>query len=99
MLSIGKMTVGQEKYYLNLAQEDYYLEGGEPEGHWLGSGAGELGLRGVVEAEELSSLFRGSPQQAVAYLLAEADISDRDLDEIRRMIDSQKQKKRRGTES
>jgi len=47
----------------------------------------------------LSSLFRGSPEQAIAYLLDEADISDSDLDEIRRMIDSRKQKKRRGGKS
>jgi len=47
----------------------------------------------------LSSLFRGSPEQAITYLLDEADISDSDLDEIRRMIDSRKQKKGRGGKS
>jgi hypothetical protein len=39
MLSIGKMTMGQQDYYATLAREDYYLEGGEPPGRWLGRGA------------------------------------------------------------
>ena len=42
--------------------------------------------------------FQGSPRQAIAYLLADTDISDSDLNEIRRMIDSRKQRQRKGTE-
>ena len=45
--------------------------------------------------ELLPSLFQGSPRQAIAYLLTDTDITDADLDEIRRMIDYRKSK---GTE-
>jgi BlaI family penicillinase repressor len=45
----------------------------------------------------LSSLFEDSPRQAIAYLLSDADLSDRELDEIRRLIDSRKRWSR-GTE-
>jgi len=45
----------------------------------------------------LASLFEDSPRQAIAYLLSDADISDSDLDEIRRLIDSRKEKSK-GTE-
>jgi len=38
-------------------------------------------LKDLVE-----SLFHDSPQQAIAYLLDEADITDAELDELRRMI-------------
>lgn len=63
MLSIGAMKGGQVEYYLRLAQEDYYLEGGEPPGRWKGRGAKALGLKGVVEAEELRRCFTGySPE-------------------------------------
>lgn len=43
MLSIGAMAAGQDKYYLRLATEDYYLAGGEPPGRWWGRGAEHLG--------------------------------------------------------
>lgn len=59
MLSIGAMKSGQQDYYQSLAQEDYYLEGGEPPGKWLGQGAKALGLAGVVRSQELSASFRG----------------------------------------
>jgi BlaI family penicillinase repressor len=42
----------------------------------------------------LAALFEDSPRQAIAYLLNDADISDRELDEIRRLIDSHKQKRK-----
>ena len=59
MLSIGAMANGQDEYYLNLGREDYYLEGGEPPGQWLGSGAGRLGLQGRVAGDELRALVQG----------------------------------------
>ena len=40
----------------------------------------------------LASLFQNSPQQAIVYLLDHANISDADLEEIRRMIDSRNRK-------
>lgn len=59
MLSIGIMSGGQCTYYLDLAQEDYYLEGGEPKGVWWGSGVQKLGVKGKVERDELKLLFSG----------------------------------------
>jgi len=59
MLSIAAMAGGQSSYYLSLAREDYYLEGGEPPGRWLGNGAARLGLSGQVERHELEELFEG----------------------------------------
>lgn len=53
MLSIHSMGQGASGYYLSLAREDYYLEGGEPPGSWWGMLAGEVG------AEELVALMRG----------------------------------------
>ena len=46
MLSIGAMGHGQGTYYVGLAQEDYYLGGGEPPGQWVGQGSARLGLTG-----------------------------------------------------
>jgi len=59
IVSIGKLSSGSHNYYLNLGQEDYYLEGGEPPGTWFGAGAEALGLKGNVSKEVLSNLFRG----------------------------------------
>ncbi|MEQ9617185.1 MAG: MobF family relaxase [Phycisphaerales bacterium] len=60
MLSIRHMTAGKENYYLQLAHEDYYLEGGEPPGTWFGHGARTLGLfEGTVSGEVLRGLFDG----------------------------------------
>jgi len=44
MLSIGAMKSGQQGYYLTLAREDYYLNGGEPPGVWHGEGPPTWGL-------------------------------------------------------
>lgn len=71
MLSISAMTGGQERYYTDLAREDYYLEGGEPLGCWFGKGAERLGLTGLVEREQLSALFRGyAPDERMLVLNA-----------------------------
>ena len=59
MLSICVMAAGQARYYTELAREDYYLEGGEPRGVWLGQGATSLGLEGTVQKEALRNLFLG----------------------------------------
>lgn len=53
------MSGGQATYYLSLAREDYYLEGGEPPGRWHGNGALALGLTGEVEPAVLYNLFAG----------------------------------------
>lgn len=63
MLSVGAMGAGQGNYYVGLAREDYYLEGGEPLGHWWGDGARVLELTGAVEKDALQNLLRGvSPE-------------------------------------
>lgn len=53
------MGGGQSRYYLDLASEDYYLDGGEPLGKWFGRGADKLGLSGTVERRDLERAFSG----------------------------------------
>jgi conjugative relaxase-like TrwC/TraI family protein len=59
MLSISAMAGDSADYYLNLAREDYYLNGGEPPGIWWGTGATNLNLSGKVSPEDLHSIFKG----------------------------------------
>jgi conjugative relaxase-like TrwC/TraI family protein len=62
VLSIGKLAVGQERYYeQQVAQglDDYFTGRGESPGRWIGRGAADLGLRGTVEDGELSMLMAG----------------------------------------
>jgi conjugative relaxase-like TrwC/TraI family protein len=59
MLSIKVIKVGSEAYYLDLAREDYYFNGGEPPGQWMGSGCRFLNLAGTVERQAFSRLFNG----------------------------------------
>ncbi len=62
MLSIGKLAAGQEGYYLDAVAhgaEEYYLGAGEVAGYWLGTGAGQLGLDGVVGDDAFVALLRG----------------------------------------
>ena len=70
LLSIGKLAASQAKYYLEQARgrvdviqsvaggaEDYYAHAKEARGVWLGRGAAQLALGGVVGAEELRRLL------------------------------------------
>lgn len=59
MLSIGTLSAGQGFYYTDLAREQYYLDGGEPPGHWSGQAAERLGLSGEVGREELHQVLQG----------------------------------------
>ncbi len=59
MLSVAALSGGQERYYLDLAREDYYLQGGEPPGTWHGKGAERLQLHGTVERHALTQVLRG----------------------------------------
>lgn len=65
VLSIAKLSAGQERYYLDQAPdrvdaagslaggaEDYYLDPGEARGRWFGAGAARLGLQRDVGAGE-----------------------------------------------
>lgn len=72
------MAGGNAKYYLELAREDYYLDGGEPPGKWWGGGAaGKLGLRGNVERHELEALIRGFTPDGKGKTVQNAGKGDR----------------------
>src|SRR5512132_1334764 len=62
MLSVAKLTPGQEAYYersVAAGLDDYYAGRGESPGVWAGQGAAGLGLEGEVEEGELGALVRG----------------------------------------
>ncbi len=62
MLSIAKLTPGQEGYYersVAAGLDEYYEGHGESPGVWTGRGASELELEGVVQEGELGRLIRG----------------------------------------
>jgi conjugative relaxase-like TrwC/TraI family protein len=62
VLSITKLTPGQEGYYersVAAGLDDYYEGHGESPGVWVGRGASTLELEGVVHEGELGRLVRG----------------------------------------
>jgi conjugative relaxase-like TrwC/TraI family protein len=62
MLSIGKMGLGQDRYYLGKVAEgaeDYYSGEGQAEGQWLGRAAEELELTGKVDGDRLVAMLTG----------------------------------------
>jgi conjugative relaxase-like TrwC/TraI family protein len=72
VISIGKLAVGQQGYYLEQAQsrvnratsvgsgvEDYYVEGTEAPGYWLGLGSEHLGIVGEVDRDALTHALEG----------------------------------------
>ena len=62
MLSIGKLALGQQRYYeqqVAQGRDDYYSGRGEAPGEWAGAGAEELGLRGRVSARAVQRAARG----------------------------------------
>ncbi len=62
MLTIGKLGIGQENYYLDKVAEgaeDYYSGEGEAEGRWMGDAAEELGLEGEVGPDQLKEMLTG----------------------------------------
>ena len=59
MLSAAPIR-GDGTYYQQLAQTEYYTKGGEPPGHWVGSGAEQLGLIGqAITTQSLKNLLGG----------------------------------------
>lgn len=46
-------------YYDELAEDDYYTEGGEPPGVWAGKAALLLRLRGEINSEDYYRVMRG----------------------------------------
>jgi conjugative relaxase-like TrwC/TraI family protein len=62
MLTIGKLGIGQENYYLDKVAEgaeDYYSGEGEAEGRWMGDAVEELGLDGEVGSDQLKAMLTG----------------------------------------
>ena len=62
MLSVAKLTLGQEAYYeqqVARGLDDYYAGRGESPGIWAGSGSAALGLVGMVGDGNLGTLLRG----------------------------------------
>ncbi len=86
MLSVAKLTLGQEAYYEQQVAgglDDYYAGRGESPGLWAGSGAAELGLSGVVGDGDLGTLLRGvdpASREALRAPVRERTITVRTLD-------------------
>jgi conjugative relaxase-like TrwC/TraI family protein len=62
MLSVAKLTLGQEAYYerqVARGLDDYYAGRGESPGIWAGGGSTGIGLVGVIGDGELGTLLRG----------------------------------------
>ncbi len=62
MLSVGKIALGQHRYYeqqVAQGQDDYYTGRGEAPGEWVGAGAQALGLQGRVGAGQFGALIAG----------------------------------------
>lgn len=58
MLSIGKIALGQHRYYerqVAAGQDHYYSGRGESPGQWTGAGAKALGLTGRVSADQFNA--------------------------------------------
>ena len=62
MLSLWKLRVGAEAYYLSQVAsglDDYYSGEGETAGRWVGAASHGLGLDGEVSGEDLRALLAG----------------------------------------
>ena len=71
MLSVSKLTPGQEAYYersVAAGLDDYYAGRGESPGVWAGRGAADLGLDGTAEEGQLGALVRGRHPKSGAEL-------------------------------
>ena len=79
MLSISMpiRTVQAAEYYLELAREDYYTQGGEPPGKWLGEGAKALALNGRVQDDVLRNLLAGFSPNGKSELVQNAGSAKR----------------------
>ena len=68
---------GKGDYYLKLAREDYYLEGGEPPGRWAGRGAEQLGLSGQLDPDQFRNVLSGKSPDGENELVQNAGKEDR----------------------
>ena len=80
MLTVAKLSPGQEAYYersVAAGIDDYYAGRGESPGVWVGRGAAELELDGVVGEGELGRLIGGKhPLTSAAAPPASAEEAD-----------------------
>lgn len=65
------------KYYSDLAKEDYYLDGGEPNGIWAGKASKLLDLSGYVETESYINVMHGFTPNKQYQLCQNAGIDRR----------------------
>jgi conjugative relaxase-like TrwC/TraI family protein len=75
MLSVSKLSPGQEAYYERSVADgidDYYAGRGESPGVWVGRGAVALELEGVVDDGELGRLIGGRHPLTAAQLRSHA---------------------------
>ena len=75
MLSISRLSPGQEAYYERSVADgidDYYAGRGGRRGVWVGRGAAELELQGVVDEGELGRLISGRNPLTGAVLRSQA---------------------------
>jgi conjugative relaxase-like TrwC/TraI family protein len=86
MLSIGKLTLGQQRYYdqqVAHGHDDYYSGRGEAPGTWTGAGAGELGLSGGVSADQFNALLVGQdprdPERPLRAGISQPQVAALDL--------------------
>ncbi|TMK98059.1 MAG: hypothetical protein E6G34_10340 [Actinobacteria bacterium] len=76
MLSIGKIALGQHRYYeQQVAQgaDDYYSGRGEAPGEWVGGGSDALGLSGRASSHQFSALIAGLDPRAPDRRLRSSD--------------------------
>ncbi|MBK9179967.1 MAG: relaxase domain-containing protein [Acidimicrobiales bacterium] len=62
MLSLGKIQLSGESYYLNAVADgidEYYRGVGEAPGRWVGTASHDLDLDGEVEASDLHAIWAG----------------------------------------
>ncbi len=74
MLSVAPLSQGPG-YYLELANINYYAEGGEPLPLWHGTAAREFGLSGIAQREHVERLCSGyhhETQDSLGAVLGEA---------------------------
>lgn len=79
--TISKMSGNRGSYYIEIASEKYYSEGGEPLGHWLDSPAAkELGISGKrVQVVEFKNLLLGFSPDGKTALTQSSGKSNRQL--------------------
>jgi len=78
MLSIGK--INNIEYYENLASEDYYTKGGEPQGHFIDTqGNAALGIAGGIQGKQLTAMLEGFNPKTGEALASNAGSDDKQM--------------------